>query len=92
MKFIKFSFNLAKSDHVTNTTFLKNGVKSCATIVDQDNKINSTLKNKGKKNLNVVCEDTYDLPTFSHIESLREVHFSMNDDTLIRFITRKISS
>ena len=92
MEFIKFSFNLAKSDHVTNTTFLKNGVKSCATIVDQDNKINSTLKNKGNKKLNVVCEDTYDLPTFSHIESLREVHFSMNDDTLIRFITRKISS
>ena len=83
---------MAKSDHVTNTTFLKNGVKSCATIVDQDNKINSTLKNKGNKKLNVVCEDTYDLPTFSHIESLREVHFSMNDDTLIRFITRKISS
>jgi len=61
-----------ETHHVTNTTFMKSGVKTCANILDQDNKMNSTTGTTGKKKKSVVCHDTLKVPSISAIESLRD--------------------
>ena len=52
---------------------MKSGVKTCANILDQDNKMNSTTGTTGKKKKSVVCHDTLKVPSISAIESLRDV-------------------
>ena len=75
-----FHFSLTTPSHVTNTTFMENGVKTCAIILDQDNKMNSTRAQdyynfKAKRRKNVVCQDTVKVPSLSALESLQEVNF-----------------
>ena len=58
---------------------MKSGVKTCANILDQDNKMNSTRAQdyynfKVKRRKNVVCQDTVKVPTLSALESLQEVN------------------
>ena len=59
---------------------MENGVKTCANILDQDNKMNSTraqdyYNSKVKRRKNVVCQDTVKVPSLSALESLQEVNF-----------------
>ena len=59
---------------------MENGVKTCANILDQDNKMNSTraqdyYNSKVKRRKNVVCQDTVKVPSPSALESLQEVNF-----------------
>ena len=59
---------------------MENGVKTCANILDQDNKMNSTraqdyYNSKVKRRKNVVCQDTVKVPSPSALESLQEVIF-----------------
>ena len=77
---------------VTNTTFMKNGVKTCANILNQDNKMNSTTTTKGKKRNNVVCQDTIKVPSLSALERLQKVNFCHILMTCIDsyFLIRKI--
>ena len=56
---------------------MKNGVKTCANILNQDNKMNSTTNIKGKKRNNVVCQDTIKVPSLSALESLKKVNFCL---------------
>ena len=58
---------------------MENGVKTCAIILDQDNKMNSTRAQdyynfKVKRRKNVVCQDTVKVPTLSALEILQEVN------------------
>ena len=52
---------------------MKSGVKTCANILDQDNKMNSPTGTKGKKKNSVICQDAFKVPSISVIESLRDV-------------------
>ena len=59
---------------------MENGVQTCANILDQDNKMNSTrahdyYNSKVKRRKNVVCQDTVKVPSSSALESLQEVNF-----------------
>ena len=58
---------------------MENGVKTCAIILDQDNKMNSTRAQdyynfKVKRRKNVVCQDTVKVPSLTAFETLQEVN------------------
>ena len=58
---------------------MENGVKTCAIILDQDNKMNSTRAQdyynfKVKRRKNVVCHDTVKVPSLTAFETLQEVN------------------
>ena len=71
---------------------MKSGVKTCANILDQDNKMNSMTETKGKKRKNVVCQETIKVPSLSTLESLQKVNFCQILLTYIDsyFLIRKI--